>query len=48
MADGEYHVAYMRNGEEFDHADGFEDECEAVEAAYRGTYEIGTVHWRKP
>lgn len=41
---GAYEVSFVRNGEEFDRAEGFEDELEAVEAARRGVYGIGTVH----
>lgn len=42
--DGEFCVLFTYRGEEFDHADGFEDEAEAVEAARRGVYGKGTVH----
>jgi hypothetical protein len=41
---GSYDVSFCRNGEEFDRAEGFDDELEAVEAARRGVYGIGTVH----
>lgn len=43
-SDGEgFCVLYTHAGEVFDHADGFDDEFEAVEAARRGVYGIGTV-----
>lgn len=39
-----YSVLYAHDGIPYDEADGFDDEIEAVEAACRGVYGIGTVH----
>jgi len=41
--DDEYCVLFTHDGEAYDHADGFDDELSAVEAARRGVYGIGTV-----
>lgn len=46
--DGEFCILYACDGEAYDHADGYDDEYEAVMAARRNVYGIGTIRSAAP